>query len=72
MFCVFLVALIVGSIFSNLYTSALDCMVFCFLLEKTNNVTNTKNEVKDILEQLFNDDELESEEKVEMWEYEEE
>ncbi len=71
MICVFLSSLVVGSIFSNMYTSAVDCLIFCYLLEKKKNVANTKNEVEDILEQLYNDDELGSEEVVEMFEYEE-
>jgi hypothetical protein len=40
-------------------------------LEKKKNVASTKNEVKDVLEQLYNDDELGREEVVEMFEYEE-
>ena len=49
MLIIFLISIILGAIQANMYTAALDCLIFCFLLEKKSNVENTKNDVKDIL-----------------------
>ena len=34
LFAVFLMGLVIGSLFANLFTSALDCLLFCYLMEK--------------------------------------
>lgn len=49
MLCVFLCSLVTGSMLANMYTTSLDCLIFCFILEKRNNVQNPNNEVKDAL-----------------------
>lgn len=36
MLCVFFLGLVVGSLFANNYTAALDCLFFCYLMERKN------------------------------------
>lgn len=32
-FCVFAIGLVIGSLLTNIFTSALDCLLFCYLIE---------------------------------------
>ena len=36
MFSVFLIGLVIGSLFANLFTGAIDCLLFCYLMERKN------------------------------------
>ena len=38
MLCIFFIGLVVGSLFANSYTAALDCLFFCYLMERKNMV----------------------------------
>ncbi len=38
MLIVFFISITLGSMQANMYTAALDCLIFCFLLEKKSNV----------------------------------
>lgn len=33
-FCVFVIGLVVGSLFTNLFTASVDCLLFCYLMER--------------------------------------
>jgi len=33
-FCVFIIGLVIGSLFSNIYSSSLDTLLYCYLTEK--------------------------------------
>ena len=33
-FAVFLIGLVIGSLFANLFTAAMDCLLFCYLMER--------------------------------------
>lgn len=33
-FCVFIIALVIGSLFANIFTASLDCLLFCYLIER--------------------------------------
>jgi hypothetical protein len=37
---------VVGQLMTNLFTASLDCLLFCFLLEKKNGVEYSRNEIK--------------------------
>lgn len=41
--CVVGVAVVVGALCSNMYSAAIDCLLFCWLLEKGKNVASTRN-----------------------------
>jgi hypothetical protein len=58
---------VLGQLMSNLFTASLDCLLFCFLLEKKNGVEYSTNEIKKHLEELYNKEE-EIEEVNEMYE----
>lgn len=49
--------IMVGQLMGNLYTAAVDCLLFCYLLEKKNGTEFSNNEVKKILEELYNEEE---------------
>ena len=34
MFAIFVIGLVVGSLLANLYTAAIDCLLFCYLMER--------------------------------------
>ena len=36
MFSVFLIGLVIGSLFANVYTAAVDCLLFGYLMERKN------------------------------------
>lgn len=61
--------IVVGQLLGNLYTAAVDCLLFCYLLEKKNGTEYSNNEVKKVLEELYNKEE-EVEEVTEMYELE--
>jgi hypothetical protein len=57
----------VGQLMTNLFTASVDCLLFCYLLEKRNGVEYSTNEIKKHLEDLYNKEE-EVEEVKEMYE----
>jgi hypothetical protein len=46
--------IVVGQLMSNLFTASVDCLLFCFLLEKKNGIEYSPNEIKKNLEDLYN------------------
>lgn len=33
-FCVFIIGLVVGCLFANIFTSSVDCLLYCYLVER--------------------------------------
>lgn len=42
--------IVIGQIMSNIFTASIDCLLFCFLLEKKHGVEYSENEIKKVLE----------------------
>jgi hypothetical protein len=59
--CVFFLGLVVGSLYSNIFTAAIDCLLFCYLMEKKNMIEGEEQEprpqddlkIKQILDKCF-------------------
>ena len=66
-FAIFLIGLVIGSLFSNLFTAAIDCILFCYLMERKNlgegdQIERVQNEleIKKVLDDCYyrSDDEI--------------
>lgn len=58
---------VVGQLMANIFTASVDCLLFCFLLEKKNGIEFSTNDIKKHLEDAYNKEE-EVEEVKEMYE----
>ena len=59
-FVVFLIGLVVGSLFANLFTAPIDCLLFCYLMERKSlangqPIERGQNEldIKEVLDNLY-------------------
>jgi hypothetical protein len=44
------IGVLVGQIMSNIFTVSIDCLLFCFLIEKKNGGEASVNEIKKVIE----------------------
>jgi hypothetical protein len=47
------IGVLIGQILSNIFTVSIDCLLFCFLVEKKNGVEASTNEVKKVIEEIY-------------------